>query len=64
MILAKYLLHNNKTLFYMDHTLYRLDKTKIIFQSYCPINVKTILINFLLSKISYYNIFYQIYLRL
>lgn len=39
-ILAKYLLYNNQTLSYMDHTLYRLDKTKIAFENHCPINTK------------------------
>ena len=39
-MLAQYLLHNDKTLFYMDHTLYRLDKTNIAFKNHCPINIK------------------------
>ena len=39
-ILAQYLLHNNKTLFYMEHALYRLNKTKIAFENHCLINIK------------------------
>ena len=34
------LLHNNETLFYIEHALYKLDKTKIAFENYCLINVK------------------------
>lgn len=37
-MLAQYSLHNNKTLYYMDHSLYRLYKTKIAFENYCSIN--------------------------
>ncbi len=33
-------LHDNKTLFYMKHALYRLDKTKIAFEKHCQINAK------------------------
>ncbi len=39
-MLFQYLLYNNKTLFYIEHALYKLDKTKIGFENYCPINVK------------------------
>ena len=39
-ILAQYPLYDNKIFFYMDYALYRLDKTKITFENYCPINVK------------------------
>ena len=39
-ILIQYLLHNNKTFFYIKHTLYRLDKTKIVFENHCQINIK------------------------
>ena len=38
--LAQYLLHNNEILFYLEHALYRLDKTKIIFENYCLIDSK------------------------
>ena len=38
--LAHYLSHNNKTLSYMDHALYRLGKTKIAFENHCPIDAK------------------------
>ena len=39
-MLAQYPLHNNETLSYMEHGLYRLDKTKIAYKNHCPINVK------------------------
>ncbi len=39
-MLAQYPLHDDKTLFYMEHVLYRLDKTKIAFENYRPINAK------------------------
>ncbi len=39
-ILAEYPSHNNETLSYMEHTLYRLDKIKITFENHCPINTK------------------------
>lgn len=37
---AQYLLHNNKTLFYIKYPLDKLDKTKIAFENLYPINVK------------------------
>ena len=39
-ILAQYLLYNDETLFYIEHTLYRLNKTKIAFENYYLINIK------------------------
>ena len=39
-ILAQYPLHDNETLSYMDHALYRLDKTKIAFENHRPIDAK------------------------
>ena len=39
-MLAQYPSHNDETLSYMDHTLYRLDKTKIAFENHRPINIK------------------------
>ena len=39
-ILAQYVLYNNETLRYMEHALYRLEKTKIVFEHYLPINSK------------------------
>lgn len=39
-MLAQYLLQHNKTLFYIDHALYRLDKIKIALKNHCPINAK------------------------
>ena len=39
-MLAQYLSQNNETLFYIDHTFYKLDKTKIVFENHCPIDAK------------------------
>ncbi len=39
-MLAQYPLHNDETISYMEHALYRLDKTKIAFENHCPINAK------------------------
>ncbi len=39
-ILAQYVLYNDKTLWYMKHTLYRLEKTKIAVEHHWPINPK------------------------
>lgn len=39
-ILVQYLLQNDETLFYIEHFLYKLDKIKIAFDNYCPINAK------------------------
>ena len=39
-ILAKYVLHDEKMLQYIEHVLYRLKKTKIIFGQYRLINSK------------------------
>lgn len=39
-MLVQYLSHNDKTLSYMDYALYRLDKTKIIFENHCLIDIK------------------------
>ncbi len=39
-ILAQYPLHDNETFSYMEHALYRLDKTKITFENNRPINAK------------------------
>ena len=39
-ILAKYILHDDKTLRYEEHALYRLKKTKIAFEYHRPINSK------------------------
>ena len=40
MMLAQYVSHDNKTLRYMEHALYKLEKTKIIFEYHQPINLK------------------------
>ncbi len=37
-MLAQYVLHDNKTLCYMEHVLYRLETTKVIFEHHRPIN--------------------------
>ncbi len=39
-MLAQYPSHNDEKLFYMEHALYRLDKTKIIFENHRPIDAK------------------------
>ena len=39
-ILAKYILHNNKTLCYIKRVLYRLEKTRIAFEHHWPIDSK------------------------
>ena len=39
-ILAQYILYNNKTLYYMEHALYKLENTKIAFEYYWPIKSK------------------------
>ena len=39
-MLGQYFLYDNKTLSYMKHALYRLDKTKIAFENHRSINVK------------------------
>ena len=39
-MLTQYPLHNNETLFYIEPTLYKLDKTKIAFENHCPIDAK------------------------
>lgn len=36
----QYLIHNNKTLFYKKHTLYKLNKMKITFDNHCSIDIK------------------------
>ena len=39
-MLIQYPSHNNKIPSYMDHALYRLDKTKIVFENYYLIDAK------------------------
>ena len=39
-MLAQYVLHDNKTLRYVEHALYRLKKTKIAFKHHWPIDCK------------------------
>lgn len=37
-ILAQYISHDDETLCYMEHILYRLKNSKIVFEYYWPIN--------------------------
>ena len=39
-MLAQYVSHDDKTLRYMEHALYRLEKTKIAFEHHRPIDSK------------------------
>ena len=39
-MLAQYISHNNEILRYIEHVLYRLEKTKIAFEHHQPINFK------------------------
>lgn len=39
-ILAQYILYNNKTLCYMKYTLYKLEKSKIVYEYHWSINLK------------------------
>lgn len=39
-MLAQFPLHNNKIFLYMNHILYRYEKTKIVFENYSSINRK------------------------
>ena len=39
-MLAHYILHDEKTLRYIEHALYRLENIKITFEHYWPINSK------------------------
>ncbi len=39
-MLAQYLSFDNKTLSYIEHTFYKLDKTKITFENHRPIDAK------------------------
>ena len=39
-MIAQYVLHDEETLRYMEHALYKLKKTKIAFEQHWPINFK------------------------
>ncbi len=39
-MLAQYISHDDKTLWYIEHVLYRLEKTKIAYEHYRPIDPK------------------------
>ena len=39
-MLVQYVLHTDKTLYYMEHILYRLENTKIVFKHHRPIDSK------------------------
>ncbi len=45
-MLAQYPLHDDETLSYIEHVLYRLDKTKIAFEYHRPIDAKLFQPNF------------------
>ncbi len=45
-MLAQYLSHNDKTLSYIEHILYRFHKTKIEFENYCSIDSKLFWLTF------------------
>ena len=49
-ILAQYVLHDEETLRYIKHALYRLEKTKIAFEQYWPIDSKVCQPTFNYSK--------------
>ncbi len=49
-MLIQYPLHNNKTLSYIEYTLYRLDKTKNVFENHYPIEAKLFRPTFNYSK--------------
>ena len=40
MILTQYVSHDNETLRFIEHALYRLEKTKIVFKYHRPIDTK------------------------
>lgn len=54
MMLAHYMLYNDKTLAYMKYILYKLEKTKMVFEKYYPINTQ------LLWPVFYYSMFHDI----
>lgn len=58
-MLAQYLLYNNEILLYIEHTLYRLDKTKVIFQNCFLIDTKLFQLIFNYPK--FYVIIYFVY---
>ena len=56
-MLAQYVLHDDKMLHYMEHALYKLEKTKTAFEHHWPINSKLCWPTFNCSKfyvISYF----------
>ena len=56
-MLAQYVLHDNKTLRYMEYALYRLEKTKMVFEHHWPINSKLCQPTFNYSKFYAINYF-------
>jgi hypothetical protein len=40
-LLAQYKTHNDETLRYLDHALYRIDKTKVVFKQFRPVDKVT-----------------------
>ena len=45
-MLVQYLLHNNKTVFYIEYILFKFDKRKITFENYCLIDAKLFKLTF------------------
>ncbi len=60
-MLAQYLLYNYEILSYMDHALYKPDKTKIAFENHCLIDAKLFQPTFNYPKL---HAMIQIHLRL
>ena len=40
-LLAQYKMHDDETLEYLDHALYRIDKTKAVFKQFRPVDKAT-----------------------
>lgn len=55
-MLAQYLTYNDKTLLYIEHTLYKLNKIKIVLENYCPIVTKLFQ-----QTVNYSNFYVMIY---
>ncbi len=61
-MLAQYVSYDEETLRYMEHALYRLEKTKIVFEQYRPIDSKLCRPTFYYPKFHVINNFVQ-YIR-
>ena len=40
-LLAQYKTHDDETFEYLDHALYRIDRTKAVFKQFCPVDKAT-----------------------